>query len=349
VPVERILRFVADPSSEPFDELVREAFAFQLERLAPLRRLAERRGLRPGDLASWRDVPMVPATAFRTVELAAAPAVETFRSSGTTEGPRSVHHHPYPALYRAVIDATFPAAVLGGLERPPMLSLIPNRGQAPDSSLAFLVAHAMERWGDPASVVAFGPRGVAAPALRGFLAARQRDRRPTVLLATSFALVHMLEALERLDLRFRLPAGSRVFETGGTKGRSRELTRAQLLAGLAARLDVGAAQIVREYGMTELTSHFYGGHFYGGEAGDETFRPPAWVRVRILDPSTLEELAPGETGLLAVFDLANVGSALHLLTEDLAEAAEGGFRLRGRAAGAQLRGCSLAAEELAGV
>ena len=344
MPVERIQRFIGDPSCEPFDELARDAFAFQLERVALLRALAERRGLRPEDVASWRDVPMVPATAFRTVELAAAPAVEIFRSSGTTEGPRSVHHHPYPALYRAVVDATFPAAVLGGLERPPMLSLIPDRAQAPDSSLAFMVAHAMERWGDAASVVACGPRGVAAPAVRGFLAARQRDRRPTVLLATSFALVHLLETLERLDLRFRLPAGSRVFETGGTKGRSRELTRAELLAGLAARLDVGAAQIVREYGMTELTSHFY-----AGESGDETFRPPPWVRVRVLDPSTLEELAPGETGLLAVFDLANVGSALHLLTEDLAAAVEGGFRLRGRAAGAQLRGCSLAAEELAGV
>jgi hypothetical protein len=344
VPVERVLRFVRDPACEPFDELVRAAYAFQLERLPLLRALATRRGTRPESIASWRQVPLVPATAFRTLDIAAAPAREVFRSSGTSGGPRSVHRHPFPELYRAVIDATFPPAVLRGLERPPMLSLIPDREQAPDSSLAFMIAHAMERWGDPASVVAVGARGVAAPAVRGFLAARQRDRRPALVLGTSFALVQMLDGLERLDLRFRLPSGSRVFDTGGLKGRRRELTPEQLATGLASRLDVPAAGIVREYGMTELTSHFY-----CGEEDPDLFRPPPWARVHVLDPSTLEELPPGETGLLAVFDLANLGSALHLLTEDLAAAeVGGGFRPRGRAAGAQLRGCSLAAEELAG-
>lgn len=342
VPVERILRFIADPGCEPFEDLARAAFAFQAERLPPLRSLAERRGVPPDHIESWRDVPMVPATAFRSLELAVAPAVEVFRSSGTTEGPRSVHRHPYPELYRAVVDATFPAAVLGGLQRPPMLSLVPDRELAPDSSLSFMIAHVLERWGGEGSRTAIGPRGVIVPAARGFLAARQRDRRPTVVLATSFSLVHLLEGLERLDLKFRLPASSRVFETGGTKGRSRELARDEMLAGLAARLGVTPAQIVREYGMTELTSHFYALEEEG------LFRPPPWVRVRVLDPSTLEELPPGETGLLAVFDLANVGSALHVLTEDLAAAEADGFRLRGRAAGARLRGCSLAAEELAG-
>jgi hypothetical protein len=79
----------------------------------------------------------------------------------------------------------------------------------------------------------------------------------------------------------------------------------------------------------------------------------------VLDPATLEEAPPGNAGLLAIFDLANLGSAAHLLTEDLGVTAAsgasgaappdggaGGFRLLGRAAGAELRGCSLAAEEL---
>jgi hypothetical protein len=77
--------------------------------------------------------------------------------------------------------------------------------------------------------------------------------------------------------------------------------------------------------------------------------------VRILDPATFEEARPGAPGLIAIFDLANVGSAAYLLTEDLGtaeaggtgtNAAGGGFRLLGRAAGAELRGCSLVAEDL---
>ena len=74
---------------------------------------------------------------------------------------------------------------------------------------------------------------------------------------------------------------------------------------------------------------------------------PHWVRARALDPATLEEVPEGQPGLLAIFDLANLGSAVHLLSEDLAVAEAGGFRLVGRASQAQLRGCSLTAEELA--
>jgi hypothetical protein len=70
------------------------------------------------------------------------------------------------------------------------------------------------------------------------------------------------------------------------------------------------------------------------------------MRVRALDPATLAELPEGSTGLLAFFDLANVGSALHVLTEDLGRVEGHGFRLEGRAPEADLRGCSLLAEEL---
>ncbi len=344
--VERVGRFIDSPVAEDFSALARDAFAFQHERIAPLRSLCERLGVRLTTLSDWREVPLVPATAFKTITLAAAEPRETFESSGTTGTVPSVHRHPYPELYRAVIDATFPPACLPELSQPPMLSLVPSRAQAPRSSLSFMIDHAIARWGAADSLVAVGPRGVAVPAARGFLAARQRDRRPILLLATAFALVHLLEALERLDLRFRLPAGSRVFETGGTKGRSREIPREELLARLRERLAVPTDRVVREYGMTELTSHFYTRVLAGGDP--DLFASAPWTRVRVLDPETLVEVRAGTVGLLAVFDLANVGSALHVLTEDLGVAEGEGFRLVGRAAGSELRGCSLAAEALAG-
>lgn len=343
--LERIARFVAAPQGDDFQELAREAFAFQFERIPPFRGLCERSATTPATLTDWRDVPLVPTTAFKTVAFHAAPPVEVFESSGTTGSVPSRHHHPYPELYRAVIEATFPAACLAGLDRPPMLGLVPPRAQAPASSLSFLLDHAIARWGAADSLVAVGPRGVAVPAARGFLAARQRDRRPVLLLATAFALIQLLEALERLDLRFRLPAGSRVFETGGTKGRTREIPRAELLGRLRERLGVERGAVVREYGMTELTSHFYTRVLAGGDS--DLFVAPPWTRLRVLDPETLREAAAGQIGLLAIFDLANIGSALHVLTEDLGLAEGEGFRLVGRAAGAELRGCSLAAEALA--
>jgi hypothetical protein len=327
-----------------FEALAADAFALHYERSPALRRLADAAGVTPGEGDDWRRVPMIPTLAFRTQELTLGSAAEVFHSSGTTGGSPSVHGHPHPELYRAVIEATFPAACLGSLENPPMLSLIPSRRDAPHSSLAFMVEHALESWGGAGSVGVARPGGLQAQSLRGFLAARQRDRRPALVLATAHALVQLVDTLDRLQLSFRLPGGSRVFETGGYKGRGREVSREELRGGLERRLGISPGNVVREYGMTELTSHFYA----PPSAGDDApFAVPPWVRVRVLDPVTLVEAEAGTTGLLAVFDLANVGSALHVLTEDLAVAAEDGFRLVGRAAGAELRGCSLLSEELA--
>jgi hypothetical protein len=219
-----------------------------------------------------------------------------------------------------------------------------------------MAEHVLAAWGGPESAVAFGGRGVEPAAARSWLAARQREGRPALLLATSLALADLLEALDRYDLRFRMPAGSTLFDTGGTKGRRREVTRAELLARVEDRLGIPPPAVVREYGMTELTSQCYTRVLAGGDP--EIFFPPHWVRVRILDPLSLAELSAGEIGLVALFDLANIGSAAHLLTADLGtvapaggesgETGEAGFRLLGRAAGAELRGCSLLAEELAG-
>jgi hypothetical protein len=126
------------------------------------------------------------------------------------------------------------------------------------------------------------------------------------------------------------------------------LSREELHAKLEHQLGITPEAVVGEYGMTELTSQAYTRALHGDESG--LFFSPPWMKVRALDPVTLEELPPGREGLLAIFDLANVGSALHLLTEDLGvvENEAGGFRLLGRAPEADLRGCSLLAEELAG-
>ena len=349
--VDRVTRFLASPESGSFEELALAAFAWQFERVEPYRRLCERRGVSPQTVTDWRQIPPVPAAAFKTLTLAAAPAVEVFRSSGTTAGEeqRSVHHQPFPDLYRAVIDASFPRYCLpfgaaGG--RLPVLSLIPTREQLPDSSLSFMVDHVLAGYGSPESATAFGPRGVEAAKARSWLGARQREGKPVLVLATAFALAQWLDSLERLGLKFRLPAGSAVFETGGFKGRGTEFTREDLLDRLQAWAGVPAASVVREYGMTELTSQCYTGALLGEDP--DLFVAPHWVRIRILDPETLAEAPAGTPGLICVFDLANLGSAVHLLTEDLGVAEGGGFRLLGRAAGAELRGCSLVVEELRG-
>jgi acyl-CoA synthetase (AMP-forming)/AMP-acid ligase II len=141
-------------------------------------------------------------------------------------------------------------------------------------------------------------------------------------------------------------------ETGGFKGRSRAVSRDDLYDELNRRLGVPLRHIVNEYGMTELLSQFYEPVIRGGapEAPSERFHlPPPWVRTRIVDPMTLEAVPEGEVGLLSHLDLANVGSVVAVLTEDLGQKVASGFRLIGRARDAEPRGCSLAMEELMAV
>ena len=160
--VQRIERFIACGEGR-FEELAPAAARFGFERVEPYRRLCERRGIAPGAFDDWRAAPPVPTSAFKSLRLAAAEPREVFRSSGTTRGAerRSVHYHPYPDLYRKVIDASFAAACLpAGSERVPILSLIPDRTAAPDSSLSFMADHVFERHGAPGSAWVVSPDGI---------------------------------------------------------------------------------------------------------------------------------------------------------------------------------------------
>ena len=340
--LHRIERFIA-AGDGAFDELAAAAARFGYERVEPYRRLCDRRGVTPAALDDWRAAPAVPTSAFKSLRLAAAEPLETFRSSGTTRGAerRSVHYHPYPDLYRTVVDATFAAACLpAGSARMPILSLIPDRATASDSSLSFMAAHVFERHAAAGSAWAVSSSGIDLDLACRWLRA-QAEGEAVLVLATALALVLLLDRLEGgSGLAIRLPAGSRVFETGGFKGQRLETTPEAVRRRARALLGLAPDAVVREYGMTELTSQAY------SRPGGERLRTPPWMPFRVLDPDTLEEVEDGETGLLAFFDLANFGSVCHVLTEDLGVREGDAFRLLGRASGAELRGCSLTAEEL---
>ena len=340
-----------------FEALALEVFALQFEYVEPYRRLCLARGATPDTIERWQDVPAVPVLAFKSLDLAIGPAAEVFRSSGTTGATRSVHRQPFPDLYRRVIDASFPAFCLAGLEpeglaEPAMLALVPSREQARDSSLGFMVDHILFGDGLRRGVAhrsdrihGLGESGVDFEKAGAWLDRRRGEGRPALVLATSFALVQWCEALAAEGgAGGGLPAGSVVFDTGGFKGRTRELSRLELEDLVARHLGVPPERMVREYGMTELTSQLYTRRLHGGDG--EHFVAPPWLRYRVVDPTTLEEVPRGERGVVALFDLGNVGSAAHLLTQDAGRDTDLGLRLEGRATGAELRGCSLTLEEL---
>jgi hypothetical protein len=125
-------------------------------------------------------------------------------------------------------------------------------------------------------------------------------------------------------------------ETGGYKGRSREVPKGELRGLISKFLGVGEPGIVTEYGMSELSSQAY------DRAG--VFQFPPWARAQVVSPETGAEAGEGETGLLRVFDLGNIWSVMAVQTEDLAARRGNGFELLGRSAESEPRGCSLMPE-----
>lgn len=328
-----------------FEQLASEAARFQAARSLPLGHLWRRAGLEPAQLDSWREIPALPTLAYKQLDIGIGEAEQEFTSSGTSGQP-SRHPHAYLDLYRATIDVAF-SNLLRPIQRPvDILSLVPDLETAPQSSLAFMVDHLIAGHGSERSGYAWGGRGLQLGRLRSWLAASQRRGMSVVIFGTSLALAEALERLTRMGLRFRLPAGSRVIHTGGRKTSSRELNRGQMLARMSEHLGLATDALIGEYGMTELTSQFYGRGDPSDPERGEVFQSPAWAWVRILDPETLEEVPEGASGLIAVLDLANLSSSIHVLTQDLGVAVGDGFRVLGRAEGAELRGCSLLTEQL---
>jgi len=351
-PVAAALAFVEHPSPERFDDVALDVFAFQVSRSEPLARLCRRRGVRPERLGGWEEIPAVPTAAFRSAVLAAAPAAHVFRTSGTTAGPgaRGEHHLPELALYEASWGPPFRSHLLPDRDRMRILSLVPSWNALPESSLSFMVTRILERHGAPGSGGFLDAGGLDPARLEAALAAAATEGEPVLLVGTALAFAEVLDRLQEGGTRCLLPEGSRILDTGGSKGRRRDVSRSTLLAGYRDLLGVPEAWVVGEYGMTELSSQFYepAVPVGAGAASPVTrgFTGPPWTRTRVLHPDTLAPVPRGEPGLLSHLDLANAWTVVRVLTEDVGVEEEGGFRLLGRAEGAALRGCSLTTEEL---
>lgn len=337
-------------SDRDFEALALAAFRMQFESIDAYRSFCEGRGATPGSVRRWQDVPPVPATAFKHIDFVVdrerAPEL-TFRTSGTTLGPATRGRHLVlrAALYRQSLLPPFRAHVLAGREPMTFASLVPPPTERPDSSLSFMVGAAAQAFATHTRWLIDGGGALDLDGWHAIAEVAARAQDPVLVVATSLSLLHLVERLER-EPGARLPDGSRIMETGGFKGSGREVSRDTLHARVHAALGVPPGQIVGEYGMTELLSQLYEPVLTEGPTAARTYVSPPWLRVRALDPMTLEELPAGREGILAFFDLANAGSVCHVLTEDLGSVAACRVRLSGRARGAEPRGCSLAMDEL---
>lgn len=360
----RVRRFIdasmrGEPS-EAFDDIARAIAAHQYRSVAPVRRLFDRgergEGLGEVDRLEVDAIPAVPTDAFRHRRIAAhAPSEDerVFLTSGTTTGleQRGRHAMRETRTYAAGALAWGRHMLFPDTEQLKVIALVASEEHAPESSLTFMVARFAEALGGDAGYFWDGER----LDVEGLGDATSQLTKPALVAGTSFAFVHLLDALG--SERRPLPEGSRVMQTGGFKGRTRSVQADELRCAIAELFALPEAMVVAEYGMTELSSQLYQPtlrHRVCGDVSSETtptsprgYRAPPWLRVRAVDPVTLAPVAQGEVGLARFVDLANVDSAIAIQTADrIREQEDRSIELLGRAPGATPRGCSLALEHL---
>lgn len=343
-----------------FNELALKLFAYQYENNAAYRRFCRARRAEPGRLTRWHQIPPVPLTAFKELTLACEPpetAAAVFMTSGSTDpARRGRNYHPHLHLYDASLRAGFAHSFLPDRRDIRLIVLSPRPEQQPNSSLAYFFGRLMDFFGTADSEYAMAGDNLQVHQVAAALRQAETTGEPIALLGTSFAYVHLMDAFEQEELSFRLPSGSRLLDTGGFKGRSREVSAEDLRETFMLRLGIPAPSCVNYYGMTEISTQYYDNTLRDAWLGRDV-RPrhktaPPWSRIRIIDPETGASRPPGEKGLVAHYDLANRGSCLSVLAEDsgyslpVDDTEQSGFVLLGRAEGTEARGCSLALDEI---
>ncbi|MFM8359726.1 MAG: acyl-protein synthetase [Verrucomicrobiota bacterium] len=358
-------RLEAVEAERQFEQLALALHRFQAHHNPVVQALDRVRGMDPEDLTSWEQIPALPAVAFKDHRVSCLAETETptvFHSSGTTTARPGRHFHSPASLavYEASLrpwfehhllddrDAPIGGGPPGPLDGLGFIFLTPPPAEAPHSSLVHMLETVRRACAAPDSLFV-GRHDPAAGWVLDFdrlLFALRRSmcaNRPVALVGTAFQFVHLLDHFTAGNRRYRLAPGSRAMETGGYKGRSRELPQAELHAALGPALGLPPGSIVTEYGMSELGSQAYDRRAGRPDDGPARLRFPPWARVRVVSPETGRRVPPGEAGIVQVFDLANVASAVAVETADLGRWHPDGLELLGRAASAEPRGCSLLA------
>ncbi len=304
--------------------LALDLFRFQYANNPLYRQYTDALGVDPAAVDAPEAIPFLPISFFKTQVVKTGDFLPeaVFASSGTTGMVTSQHAVKDLGLYKASFTAGF-ERFYGPVTDWCVLGLLPSYLERGNSSLVVMVDELIRQSGHPDS----GFYLYEHEALYGVLQRLEALGQKTLLIGVTFAL---LDLTERYSLSLRHTV---VMETGGMKGRRRELTRAELHAFLIQRL--GVQTIHAEYGMTELLSQAY-------SQGGGLFSCPPWMKVLVRsEDDPLEVRTEGE-GILNIIDLANRWSCGFLATEDTGRVyPDGRFEVSGRVDNSDIRGCSL--------
>ena len=312
-------------NKQEFKALSLAVFKHQFKNNKVYRSFCDLLFVHPSSISTIEEIPFLPIQFFKSRKVLSSldEIQETFTSSGTTGGSTSKHLVTNINLYKESYLKGF-AHFYGNIEEYTVLALLPNYLERQGSSLVFMVADLIEK----SKKVESGFYLDNIQELANKLLELNRNGQKILLIGVSFALLDLIE-MQQFNLKNTI-----IMETGGMKGRRKELVREELHTIL--QNGFGVTEIHSEYGMTELLSQGY-------SKGNGVFETPPWMKILTRDTEdALSINALGKNGGINVIDLANYNSCSFIATQDLGKVYENEtFEIIGRFDNSDIRGCNL--------
>lgn len=314
-----------DIQERNFNEKAIELFNYQAENNLIYKKYLQLLKTDPQSVTHITQIPFLPIRFFKNHKIVTGnfEYQAVFYSSGTTGNTRSAHYIHDLAFYKRIAVYAF-ESFYGKLEDKIILALLPGYTENKNSSLICMIDHFIGQTNNLCSGFVLNDF----KAIESRIKEAREQGRQIILWGVSFALLDLAEKFP-MDL-----SGVILFETGGMKGRRKEMIREELHDVLKKRLNISTVH--SEYGMTELLSQAY-------SAGEGLFKTPPWMKIMIREPYDPFSVGTGRgSGGLNVVDLGNVDSCAFIETEDLGKVLDDTFfEVIGRLDNSDIRGCNL--------
>jgi len=307
-----------------FEQIALELFQYHAKKNETYREFIGHLGIEAKNVLKLNQIPFLPISMFKRnhVGIFNAPPEAVFLSSGTTGMERSQHHVASLKLYDQSLYNCF-HQFFGNEKDYCILALLPSYLERSNSSLVYMTEKLMKKSGHADN----GFYLDRLTTLSKVLKKNSENGVKTLLIGVTFAL---LELAEKHSQQLK---NCTILETGGMKGRRKEMPREEIHEMLTSAF--GMDKIASEYGMTELLSQAY-------SLGDGIFRTPPWMRVYVREATDPLSVSERGKGALNVIDLANMHSCPFIATQDLAHIRQDhSFEVLGRMDDADVRGCNL--------
>ena len=307
-------------TQEDFERVALEVYYYQIENCKVYRDFVKQLNWPAPN--SIQEIPFLPIEFFKThTLLSESKKTEIIFKSSGTGGTRSTHYVADKSLYTQSFNKHY-QEFIGPAKEQVILALLPSYIEQEDSSLVYMVDDLIKQTNNPLSGFILNDMESI---VERYLSALRLNKK-VVIFGVSYALLDLAE--KGFDFSKAL-----IIETGGMKGRRKELTKTELHRRL--RKGLNCDYISSEYGMTELLSQFYSDK-------DEVFSTTNLIKVFIRETNDpFSYTIGGKTGGINIVDLANIYSCSFIATQDLGKAVENGFQIMGRFDNSDVRGCNL--------